>query len=109
MLSYNIVDEGVGSRRKWRGGGAGSQIGNESVVGKNSGNSPVSHRISVLEVGDPVDGVAFTATGANNNFTYHLQDLVFLPYFGANPSTSYMGWLTFENNPENRSYCSSGG
>jgi hypothetical protein len=34
-----------------------------------------------------------------NGFTYHLQDLLFPPYFGAPASTSVNGWLSFHNNP----------
>jgi hypothetical protein len=30
-------------------------------------------------------------------FTYHLQDLLFPPYFGAPPGTSVNGWFSFQN------------
>jgi hypothetical protein len=54
---------------------------------------------NLMEVGDPLEG------GANyggfpysvGNFTYNLQSLVFLPYFGAPASTSVNGWLSFQN------------
>jgi hypothetical protein len=54
---------------------------------------------SILEVGDPLEG------GANygaypytlGSFTYNLQSLVFLGYFGAPPSTSVHSWLAFQN------------
>jgi hypothetical protein len=49
-----------------------------------------------LEVGDPVTGVAFTVS--LNNFTYHPEDLVFLPWFSRqSPSSSVNGWYTFLN------------
>ncbi len=52
-----------------------------------------------LEVGDPVTGKAFTvATGGAFPFTYHPEDLVFLPWFArVSPSTSVNGWYTFLN------------
>jgi hypothetical protein len=64
----------------------------------NNGN-PV--QCGALEVGDPEEGFAkyggfpYTLGG----FTYNLQDLVWLPYFGAPTSTSANGWLTFQGNP----------
>jgi hypothetical protein len=49
-----------------------------------------------LEVGDPVTGIAFTV--ALNGFTYHPEDLVFLPWFShQSPSSSVNGWYTFLN------------
>jgi hypothetical protein len=49
-----------------------------------------------LEVGDPVTGTAFTVT--LNGFTYHPEDLVFLPWFSRqSPSPSVNGWYTFLN------------
>lgn len=51
---------------------------------------------SNLEVGDPLTGHDFTAT--LNGFTYHPQDLVFLPWYArSSPSTSVNGWYTFMN------------
>jgi hypothetical protein len=52
-----------------------------------------------LEVGDPVTGSAFTVTtGGLFPFTYHPEDLVFLPWFARiSPSTSVNGWYTFLN------------
>lgn len=56
----------------------------------------------ILENGDPLENGqpghpygdwAYTLHG----FTYHLQDLVTLPYFGAPTSTSVNGWLSFQN------------
>jgi hypothetical protein len=61
-------------------------------------NSPCG----ILENGDPLEGGqpghpygdwAYTLNG----FTYHLQDLVMLPYFGAPHSRSVNGWLSFQN------------
>jgi len=49
-----------------------------------------------LEVGDPVTGVAFTAT--LNNTDYHPEDLVFLSWFAReSPSSAVNEWYTFLN------------
>jgi len=62
----------------------------------------------LLEVGDPLEGnpnyggYPYTV----NNFTYNLQDLVWLPYFGAPTSTSANGWSTFQG--EKLSVCQNG-
>jgi hypothetical protein len=49
-----------------------------------------------LEDGDPVTGVAFTVTTVG--FTYHPEDLVFLPWFSRqSPSSSVNGRYTFLN------------
>jgi len=54
---------------------------------------------SILEVGDPLEGNAnyggypYTLGG----FTYNLQSLVFIGYFGAPKSTSVHSWLAFQN------------
>jgi hypothetical protein len=62
----------------------------------------------LLEVGDPLEGEAnfggFPYT--LNGFTYNLQDLVLLQYFGQTPSTSVNGWWSFQN--ANLSVCSNG-
>ncbi len=62
----------------------------------------------LLENGDPLEGAAnfggFPYT--LNGFTYNLQDLVFLQYFGQVPSTSVNGWWSFQN--ANLSVCSNG-
>ncbi len=58
---------------------------------------------SILEVGDPLEGTAnyggypYTLNG----FTYNLQSLVFLGYFGAPRSTSVNSWLAFQNDENN--------
>ncbi len=58
----------------------------------------------ILEVGDPLEGGsaghpygtwAYTLHG----FTYHLQDLTYIGYFGAPLSTSVNSWWTFQNFP----------
>jgi hypothetical protein len=62
----------------------------------------------LLEVGDPLEG------GPNyggfpytlNGFTYNLQDLVLLQYFGQSPSTAVNGWYSFQN--ANLTVCSNG-
>jgi len=48
-----------------------------------------------LEVGDPLSGTEFTELGANG-FTYHVQDLAFVPWFAqAMSSFSVNGWFSF--------------
>jgi hypothetical protein len=61
-----------------------------------------------LEVGDPlVQGQPEDEMYDVNGFTYHLQNLVWLPYFGESPTTSVGGNLSFF--PSNLSVCSNGG
>jgi hypothetical protein len=63
-------------------------------------NSPCG----IYEVGDPLENTAnygaypYTVNG----FTYHLQDIVMPPYFGAPASTSLNGWYTFQDYPFTR-------
>ena len=54
-----------------------------------------------LEVGDPEEGHSnFGATHYTvNGFTYNLQDLVFLRYFGGPVNGSVNSWWTFQNFP----------
>ncbi len=74
------------------------------TVNYNGNNTPCG----ILEVGDPLEGNA--NYGAYhyvlNGFTYNLQDLVTLPYFGAPPSTSVNNWFTFQG--ESLSVCQNG-
>ena len=65
------------------------------VVNTNGNNTPCG----ILENGDPLENNAnFGDFGyASGGFTYNLQDLVTLPYFGAPPSTSVNGEFTFHN------------
>jgi hypothetical protein len=53
---------------------------------------------SIMENGDPLvlDDHAYTVNG----FTYHLQDLVFIPYFGAPRNFSVNRWLSFQNDQQ---------
>lgn len=65
-----------------------------------------------LEVGDPEEG--FTNFGdfpyTVGGFTYNLQDLVFLEYFGAPKTTSVDGGtLSLHDNPFGLGICSNGG
>jgi hypothetical protein len=52
----------------------------------------------ILENGDPLEGnpdygdTVYTVGG----YAYHIQDLVFLKYFGQTPSTSVNDWWTFQ-------------
>jgi hypothetical protein len=74
------------------------------TVNFNGNNTPCG----ILENGDPLEGNAnfgaFTYT--LHGFTYNLQDLVTLPYFGAPTSTSVNGWLSFQG--ESLGVCSNG-
>lgn len=75
------------------------------TVNYNGNNTPCG----ILEVGDPEEGDA-NYGGFHyvlHGFTYNLQDLVFLPYFGAPTSTSVHGWLSFQHNTS-LSICSNG-
>lgn len=73
---------------------AGEWVDDPLVVKINGNNTPCG----ILEVGDPLENNAnfgafpYTANG----FTYNLQDLVTLPYFGAPPSTSVNSEFTFQ-------------
>ncbi len=75
----------------------------------NTNGNPVA--CGILEDGDPEETFAnygdfpFTLNG----FTYNLQDLTFLPYFGAPASTSVNNALTFQGNPFGLGICSNGG
>jgi hypothetical protein len=75
----------------------------------NTNGNPVP--CGALEVGDPEEG--FANYGAFpyslNGFTYNLQDLTYLPYFGAPASSSANGSLTFQGNPFHLGICSNGG
>jgi hypothetical protein len=74
------------------------------VVNTNGNNTPCG----IMENGDPLENNAnfgafpYTANG----FTYNLQDLVTLPYFGAPPSTSVNGEFTFHG--ESLTVCQNG-
>lgn len=74
------------------------------VVNINGNNTPCG----ILENGDPLENNAnfgdfqYTANG----FTYNLQDLVTLPYFGAPPSTSVNNEFTFQG--ESLTVCQNG-
>lgn len=65
----------------------------------------------ILEVGDPEEGFANYGAFAYTlgGFTYNLQDLTYLPYFGAPSSTSANGSMTFQGNPFGLTVCSDGG
>ena len=64
---------------------------------------------SLMENGDPLENnpnfgtYPYTTSG----FTFHPQDLVTMPYFGAPTSTSVNGWFTFQG--ETLSVCQNGG
>ncbi len=83
---------------------AGEWLDDPLVVNVNGNNTPCG----ILEVGDPLEGNAnfggfpYTLHG----FTYNLQDLATLPYFGAPTSTTVNGWFTFQG--ESLSVCQNG-
>jgi hypothetical protein len=72
----------------------GEWVDDPLVVNINGNNTPCG----ILENGDPLENNAnygdypYTLNG----FTYNLQDLATLPYFGAPPSTSVNGEFTFK-------------
>ncbi len=74
------------------------------VVNINGNNTPCG----IMENGDPLENNpnfgAFPYTA--NGFTYNLQDLVTLPYFGAPASTSVNGEFTFQG--ESLTVCQNG-
>jgi len=75
------------------------------TVNYNGNNTPCG----ILEVGDPLEGESNYGgfPYVLHGFTYNLQDLVTLPYFGAPTSTSVNGWLSFQGN-SSLSVCSNG-
>jgi len=75
------------------------------TVNYNGNNTPCG----ILEVGDPEEGDANYGgfPYVLHGFTYNLQDLTMLPYFGAPTSTSVNGWLSFQHNTS-LSVCSNG-
>jgi hypothetical protein len=54
---------------------------------------------SIMENGDPLVLHDFPYTV--HGFTYHLQDLVFIPYFGAPRDLPINNWLSFQNDEKN--------
>lgn len=75
------------------------------TVNYNGNNTPCG----ILEIGDPEEGDSNYGgfPYVLHGFTYNLQDMVFLPYFGAPTSTSVNGWLSFQHNTS-LSVCSNG-
>jgi hypothetical protein len=52
---------------------------------------------TLLEVGDPLDGNAYTEYPPivmSNGFTYHLQELAFFSWFFGPPSIGIHGWFS---------------
>jgi hypothetical protein len=80
----------------------------DPLVVNTSGNQVAC---GILENGDPeeVDANFGDFPYTLGGFTYDLQDLVFLPYFGAPTSTSAGSSLTFQGNPFGLTVCSNGG
>jgi hypothetical protein len=61
----------------------------------NGNNTPCG----MLEVGDPLENDPGFGDHAYvlHGYTYHLQDLAMMPYFGAWKGTSLHGWYSFDN------------
>lgn len=74
----------------------GEWVDDPLTVNYNGNNTPCG----ILEVGDPLEGESNYGgfPYVLHGFTYNLQDLVTLPYFGAPTSTSVNGWLSFQGN-----------
>ena len=74
------------------------------TVNYNGNNTPCG----ILEVGDPLENNPNYGAYhySLHGFTYNLQDLVTLPYFGAPPSTTVNNWFTFQG--ESLSVCQNG-
>jgi hypothetical protein len=83
---------------------------NGNIIPAKCGQDP-NNPSDILEVGDPeeVDTGYGDFAYTFNGFTYHLQDLVYLEYFGAPTTTSVGGEMTFHNNPFHLTFCSNGG
>jgi len=83
----------------------GEWVDDPLTVNFNGNNTPCG----ILEVGDPEEGDSNFGgfPYVLHGFTYNLQDLVFLTYFGAPFSTSLHGWLSFQDNTS-LSMCSNG-
>jgi len=82
----------------------GEWVDDPLTVNYNGNNTPCG----ILEVGDPLENTANYGDHSYvlHGFTYNLQDLAMLPYFGAPTSTSVNGWLSFDDYP--LSVCSNG-
>jgi hypothetical protein len=76
----------------------------DPLVNNSGNNTPCG----ILEVGDPLEGDANYGDYPYSlgGFTYHLQDLATLPYFGAPPSTSVNDEFTFQGT--NLAVCANG-
>lgn len=65
----------------------------------------------LMEVGDPLETEAnyglYPYTGSNG-LSYHLQDLVFINYFGAPRNTSLKSWFTFQDETNVTAPCDRG-
>ena len=74
------------------------------MVNINGNNTPCG----ILENGDPLENNSNYGAYpyAVNGFSYNLQDLVTLPYFGAPPATSVNGFFTFQG--ESLAVCANG-
>jgi hypothetical protein len=85
-------------------------VNNGNIIDSKCAQDP-NNPSDILEVGDPEE--IYSNYGdfpyTFNGFTYNLQDLVYLEYFGAPNTTSVGGEFTFHNNPFGLTVCSAGG
>ncbi len=73
----------------------GEWVDDPLVANPNGNQTPCG----ILENGDPLENTANYGDYAytQNGFTYHLQDLATLPYFGAPAGTSANGWFSLHH------------
>ena len=73
----------------------GEWVDDPLVANPNGNQTPCG----ILENGDPLENTANYGDYAYSlhGFTYHLQDLATMPYFGAPASTTVNGWLSFHH------------
>jgi hypothetical protein len=78
-----------------------SALSHEAAEWMNDPETNNNSPCGIYEVGDPLETTANYGTFPYtvNGFTYHLQDIVMPPYFGAPSSTSVNGWYTFQDYP----------
>jgi hypothetical protein len=78
-----------------------SALSHEAAEWMNDPETNNNSPCGLYEVGDPLEGTADYGTHPYtvNGFTYHLQDIVMPPYFGAPGGTSVNSWYTFDDYP----------
>ena len=81
-----------------------SALSHEAAEWMNDPETNNNSPCGIYEVGDPLENTTNYGTYpySVNGFTYHLQDIVMPPYFGAPANTSVNDWYTFQNYPFTR-------